>query len=55
MCENSRYLGTLVRWNNFIWYVDNDNCNFKDENDETSLFFSSRRICRCGQERRTDA
>lgn len=38
MCENSRYLGTLVRWNNSIWYVDNDDCNFKDENDETSLF-----------------
>lgn len=38
MCENSRYLGTLVCWNNSIWYVDNDDCNFKDENDETSLF-----------------
>lgn len=38
MCEHSKYLGTLVHWNNCIWYVDNDDCNFKDENDETSLF-----------------
>lgn len=38
MCEYSKYLGTLVCWNNSIWYVDNDDCNFKDESDETSLF-----------------
>lgn len=31
MCENSRYLGTLVCWNNSIWYVDNNDCNFKDD------------------------
>lgn len=36
--ECSKYLGTLVRWNNSIWYVDNDDCNFKDKNSEISLF-----------------
>lgn len=31
-------LGTIVEWENERWYVDNTDENFKDEDEETSLF-----------------
>lgn len=34
----NKFLGTIVRWNNERWYVDNTDDEFKDESEETSLF-----------------
>lgn len=31
-------LGTIVIWEGKHWYVDNTDGNFKDEDEETSLF-----------------
>ena len=34
----NKYLGTIVEWEGERWYVDNDDEEFKDESEETSLF-----------------
>lgn len=34
----NKLLGTIVEWDNERWYVDNTDENFKDEDEETSLF-----------------
>lgn len=31
-------LGTIVEWENELWYVDNTDEEFKDDGEETSLF-----------------
>ena len=34
----NKFLGTIVEWENERWYVDNTDENFKDDDEETSLF-----------------
>lgn len=34
----NKYLGTIVEWKNERWYVDNTDEDFKNEEEETSLF-----------------
>lgn len=34
----NKFLGTIVEWENELWYVDNSDENFKDDDEETSLF-----------------
>lgn len=34
----NKFLGTIVEWENERWYVDNTDDEFKDEEEETSLF-----------------
>jgi hypothetical protein len=34
----NKLLGTIVEWEEKKWYVDNTDENFKDDEEETSLF-----------------
>lgn len=34
----NKFLGSIVEWEGERWYVDNTDENFKDEDEETSLF-----------------
>lgn len=34
----NEYIGRIVIWEDERWYVDNTDENFKDDNEETSLF-----------------
>lgn len=34
----NKFLGTIVEWENERWLVDNTDENFKDDDEETSLF-----------------